>query len=69
MNEVNFSLTHLIILHTHRIVKRKLGKVPYGALITIILCATSTSINDDVKANKLTNVEIGKETLKKMIMR
>lgn len=68
MNEVNFSLAHLIILHMNRLVKRKSGKLPYRALITLILSAKGIIINDDFKEDELANVEIGKETLTKMML-
>lgn len=69
MNGVNFYVAHLIILHMHRVVKKKSRKFPYWALITLILCTKGISFNDDFKWDKLTTLEIGKETLKKMMLR
>jgi len=59
----------MIILHIYHAVKRKIGKVPLGALISLILRSKGIIINNDYKGDKLPGVKIGKETQKKMILR
>jgi len=50
------------------VARKKIEKLPYCGLITLIFRANGIIINDDLKADKLANVEIEKETLKKMMI-
>ncbi|KAI3439209.1 FAD-binding PCMH-type domain-containing protein [Psidium guajava] len=61
-----FSLPHTIILHMLRTVKRKVGKLPYGSLITKILQHKGIEVPYELKVEKLATLEIGRETLSRM---
>lgn len=52
----------------YEVVKKKVGKLPYGALITLIMRLKAIYL-DDFKEEKLVNVEIGKKILKKMMLK
>lgn len=45
------------------------SRLPYGVLITLNMCSRGINIIDNFKSDMLVNVEIGKETLKLMILR
>lgn len=49
-------------------IKKKTDKLPYEALITLTLRIKGISITSDIKVEKMINLEIGKETLKKMML-
>lgn len=68
MNKFPLSISHLIIIHMYRFVRKNISKLPYGALITQIFKHKGVDFFEHAN-NPLVNVEIGKETLKKMIMK
>lgn len=59
----------MIVLHIYYVVKKKVGKLSYTALITFITCLKGINIIDDFKIERMVNLEICKETLKKMVLR
>lgn len=66
MNEVPFSLHHVIILHMHKTLQKNKGQLPYGTLIIRIFIYLKIDILDDLCKTFILLLLVGEKMIAKM---